>query len=273
MDSKELINGVKIPQLGLGMFRIQDGDLVIKTVKAGFQAGYRHIDTAAAYTNEASVGKAIVESGISREEIFLTTKISNDEQRNGNIREAFDRSLEKLQTRYVDLYLIHWPVPGYFVNTWKEIEKIYAEKKARAIGVSNFRICDLMLLEENSELAPMVNQVEIHPYFQQEELVNYCQSRNILMEAWSPFTRGLTDLLHDRRLEKIGEKYHKSIAQAVLRWNIQRDIVPLPKSTDPVHQKSNIDIFDFTLDDDDMKEFKSFDRGQRVGLSPDNINF
>lgn len=273
MDSGKLANGVMIPLIGLGMFGIKDGNRAIETVKASLQAGYRHIDTASAYFNEEFIGEAISECGISRDEIFITTKISNGEQRNGNIREAFNRSLGKLQTNYVDLYLIHWPVPGCFVNTWKEIEKIYTEKKAKAIGVSNFRISDIMLLAENSELTPMVNQVEIHPYFQQDELVEYCQRRNIRMESWSPFTRGLTDLLHDRKLEIIAEKYNKTTAQIVLRWNIQRGIVPLPKSTDPVHQKMNLDVFDFSLDEDDMKAIRILDRAQRVGLNPDNINF
>ncbi|WP_343210011.1 aldo/keto reductase [Anaerolentibacter hominis] len=273
MNYVTLNNGVKIPQIGLGVFRLPEEEEAVRTVKMGLENGYRHIDTATIYQNEAAVGRAVRESGVPRDEIFITTKVWNDKQRTGEVEASFEASLKALDTDYIDLYLVHWPVPAYFKNTWKKLEKIYSSGKIRAVGVSNFRIQDLKALEEVSDLVPAVNQIELQPYFQQYELVEYCESKGIKVEAWGPFTAGKTGLFKEPVLVNLSEKYGKTPAQIILRFDVQRGIIPLPKSSSPARQKENLDVFDFELTNEEMGMLKSMDCGGRVGRNPDNSDF
>lgn len=273
MEFTALNNGVPIPMLGSGLFRLTDQEEAARTVKSALENGYRHLDTAAVYRNEAAVGRGIRESGVPREEIFLTTKVWNDRQRTGAVREALEESLTLLGTSYVDLYLIHWPVPGHFVNTWKQMEKLYQEGLVRAIGVCNFREEDLDALVAVSDLVPAVNQVELHPYFQQNALAELCQRRGILVESWGTFTAGQTDLLKDPVLTELGARYGKSPAQVTLRWLYQRGIVSLVKSANPQRQRQNQDIFDFSLTEEEMARIAALDQGLRLGRDPANSDF
>lgn len=273
MNNVVLNNGVEIPQIGLGVFRILDERLAADTVRTALENGYRHLDTAAVYKNEKAVGRGIVESKVPREEIFITSKVWNDRQREGKIEEALDDTLRNMGLDYVDMYLIHWPVPGFYLNTWKEMEKLYARGKIRAMGVSNFRIEDLKELEAISGIVPVVNQIELQPYFQQEEMVRYCAGRNIKVEAWGPFTAGQTGLFEEPVLVKLAKKYGKVPAQIVLRWDIQRGIIPLPKSSNPSRQKANLNVFDFELTKEEMKQIAELDRNQRMGRDPINSDF
>lgn len=273
MNKIRLNNGTEIPQIGLGVFRLPEEEQAAETVRMALENGYRHIDTATVYQNEAAVGKAVRESGIPREDIFITTKIWNDRQRSGEVAEALEYSLDCLQTEYVDLYLIHWPVPDFFRRTWKEMEKAYKAGKIRAIGVSNFRIQDLEALAELSDIVPAVNQVELQPYFQQKELVDYCQSRGIQIEAWGPFTAGQTGLFQEPVIVSLAEKYGKTPAQIVLRYDVERGIIPLPKSSDPRRQRQNLDVFDFALTEEEKAQMAGLDCGRRMGRNPDNSDF
>lgn len=273
MESFVLNNGVAIPVLGSGMFRLTDPDEAAEVAKTALENGYRHLDTATVYRNEAAVGEGIRASGIPRKEIFLTTKVWNDMQRAGRIREALETSLSQLQMDYVDLYLIHWPVPHCYCNTWKEMEKLYEEGLARAIGVCNFRPEDLENLMKQANIVPSVNQVEMHPYLQQPALVEYCQAHNIRMESWGTFTAGQTELLRDPVLIEIGKLYQKSSAQVILRWLYQRGIVSLVKSANSQRQMQNQDIFDFTLTDADMRRIAAMDCNHRCGRDPANSDF
>ena len=273
MDFFTLNNGLEIPSIGLGVFRITDQQEAVNTVFQALKTGYRHIDTASIYGNEAAVGEGIQRSGIDRRELFVTTKVWNEDQRRGKVREAFEKSLGFLKLDYVDLYLIHWPVPRYFSATWKALEKIYACGKAKAIGVGNFRICDLELLKKISGLIPAVNQVEITPYFQQKELLAYCMEQGIRLEAWGTFTAGQTNLLQEPVLKEIALRYGKTTAQIILRWNIQRGVVPLVKSSNSERQKQNLDIFDFELDKTAMEQIAAMDCGNRIGRDPVNSDF
>ncbi len=270
-ESVELSNGVSMPWLGLGVWQSQEGKEVEQAVKWALEHGYRSIDTAAIYRNEAGVGKAINASGVAREEIFVTTKVWNSEQGFDSTLAAFDQSLKLLNTDYVDLYLIHWPVADKYKDTWRALELLYRENKVRAIGVSNFLVHHLKDLLPFCEIKPMINQVEFHPYLVQPTLLDYCASEGIQLEAWSPLMKGkVTDI---PELIRIGEKYHKSAVQVTLRWNLQHGVITIPKS---VHQDriiSNADIFDFQLSEDDMAAIDALDRGARVGPDPDNFDF
>lgn len=282
MITKELIdvpvitlnNAVKIPQLGLGVWQIEDGDKVKSVIRIALDAGYRLIDTAAAYGNERGVGEAISQSNIPREELFITTKLWNSDQGASKVRSAFESSLQKLGLDYVDLYLIHWPVPAkdLYVETWQEIEKLYEEGKIRAIGVSNFLPAHLDNLMANSSIMPAINQIELHPYYPQHVLQKYCRSHNIRIEAWSPVGGSGGSLLTNKTLARIAEKYNKSPAQIVLRWHIQKGFIAIPKSTNPDHIKQNIDIFDFELTADDMANIDSLENGMRQGPNPATMN-
>lgn len=273
MKEFTLNNGTSIPVLGCGMFRLTDAEEAAAVTKSALENGYRHIDTATVYRNEEAVGLGMKQSGVPREDIFLTTKIWNDMQRKRAVREALENSLRMLDTSYVDLYLIHWPVPAFFAQTWKDMEPLYEEGLARAIGVCNFRIEDLQALEKISGIVPAVNQVEMHPYLQQNELVDYCRDRGIRMESWGTFTAGQTDLLKDPVLIEIAAQYGKSTAQVVLRWNYQRGVVSLVKSAKPERQRQNQDIFDFELSSADMQKIAAMDCGRRLGRDPANSDF
>ncbi|WP_026584813.1 aldo/keto reductase [Bacillus sp. J33] len=266
-----LHNGVKMPWFGLGVFKVQDGEEVVHSVKAALKAGYKSIDTAAVYKNEEGVGKAIKEAGVPREELFVTTKVWNSDQGYDSAIQAFETSLEKLGLDYIDLYLIHWPVEGKYQETWKALETLYKEKRVRAIGVSNFHIHHLEDLMQTAEVKPMVNQVELHPLLNQSELRDFCKKHEIQIEAWSPLAQG--ELLENGVLKEIAQKYNKSVAQIILKWDLQNEIVTIPKSVKEHRIIENADIFDFQLAPEDMDKINSLNENRRVGPDPDNFDF
>jgi len=267
----ELSNKVKMPYLGLGVYLAQEGEEVINAVKCALNAGYRHIDTAALYENEKGVGKAIRESGIKREDIFVTTKVWNSDQGYDSTLRAFDRSLDNLGFDYIDLYLVHWPVKGKYKDTWRALETIYLQGRVRAIGVSNFLKHHLVDLMNSAQIMPMVNQMEFHPYLVQQELIDFCHSHHIQYEAWSPLMQGrITEV---KLLNDLAHKYKKDPAQITLRWDLQKGVVTIPKSVTPARIISNAQIFDFVLTETDMKLIDSLDKGHRFGADPDNFDF
>ena len=265
-------NGVSIPQVGLGVFRTESGEDTVNAVKWAIEAGYRHIDTAKAYGTEKSVGDGIKACGVAREELFITTKLWNEDTRQGRAKEAFEESLEKLQTDYIDLYLIHWPANGY-EKAWKDMEEIYKTGKVKAIGVSNFNIHHLETLSKIWEVVPAVNQIEVHPYYSNIANVEYSQKLGITVEAYSPLGGNGARTLQDPVIIELAKKYLKTPAQVVLRWNMQRNIVVLPKSIHKDRIISNYDVFDFTLSDEDMKLINALNKDAKVGSDPDNFNF
>lgn len=265
--STELQNGVNVPYFGLGVSGIAEGGEVIEAVRVALGAGYRHIDTASFYRNEKGVGGAIAESGIPRNEIFVTSKVWNSDQGYEKTIRAFSKSLESLQFDYLDLYLVHWPVKGKFIETWRALEKLYEEKVVRAIGVSNFLTHHLEDLCSHCEVVPMVNQMEFHPYLVQQELIDYCKDRKIQYEAWSPLMQG--KLASVPELRAMASKYRKDIAQIVLRWDLQKGVVTIPKSIHKERIESNAQIFDFEIGSVDMKTIDNLDRRQRIGPDPD----
>lgn len=267
-----LNNGVEMPVLGLGTFKSRDGDEVYRAVRWALEIGYRHIDTAKIYHNEEGVGRAVRDSGIPREEIFITTKLWTEDMRNQNEQKAIEDSLRRLKMDYVDLYLIHWPVPGRYVAGFEAMEKIYADGKARAIGVSNYHIHHLEALLASCGVVPAVNQVECHPMLTQVELADYCLKKGIVFEPWSPLGRG-GELLSHPVLTNIAEAYGKTPAQVVLRWGLQRGFVNIPKSVHLERIRENADIFDFELSDKEMAEIFTLHDGTRVGPDPDNFDF
>jgi len=267
-----LHNGVKMPWIGLGVFKVQDGEEVVNSIKAALEVGYRSIDTAAIYKNEEGVGRAIAESNVPREELFITTKVWNANHGYESTLKAFDESMEKLGLDYLDLYLIHWPLPsqGKYVETWKALEKLYKDGRIRAIGVSNFKIHHLEEIIAHCEIKPMVNQVEYHPRFNQRELHAFCKENGIQLEAWSPLMQG--GLLDDPVLVEIAEKYNKSTAQIILRWDLQTEVVTIPKSTKPHRIAENANIFDFELSQEDMDKINGLNQDNRMFADPDEFN-
>ena len=269
--SVTLSNGEVMPWVGLGVLKAQNGLEVENAVITALENGYRLIDTAAAYRNEDGVGRAIKGSGVPRKDIFLTTKVWNSDQGYEETLAAFERSLQLLQTDYVDLYLVHWPVAGKYKETWRALEKLYKEGKAKAIGVSNFQVHHLEDLMTTAEIIPMVNQVEMHPHLQQKELVDFSQKHSIRLEARRPIMMG--EVNHLPEIEAIGSKLGKSPVQVTLRWLLQKGVVVIPKSVNPLRIKDNINIFDFELSAEDMKLIEGLDRGRRLGPDPGNFNF
>lgn len=265
-----LNNGIVMPQLGLGVWQAQEGGEVELAVKTALANGYRLIDTAAIYGNEVGVGMAIKGSGIPREELFVTTKLWNDQQGYDSTLKAFDESLQKLGTGYIDLYLIHWPMPrtGKFIESWQAMEKLYNDKRVRAIGVSNFKPAHLLELLKVAKIVPSVNQIELHPKLQQQETREFCNRQGIRVESYSPIMRG-GELLSDPVLAKLADKHQKTPAQIVLRWHIQNGLIVIPKSVTPARIQENIDIFDFALDDEDMAAIASMNEDRRIGIDPD----
>ncbi len=266
-----LNNGVQIPQFGFGVFQIEPSRTA-EAVRMAFDAGYRHIDTAQGYGNEEGVGQAVRKSGLPREEVFVTTKLINNRHGHDEAIAALDESLQKLGLDYVDLYLIHWPRPhaDRDVETWRAFEKILSDGKARSIGVSNFQVPHLERLAAETGTVPAVNQIELHPLLQQSQLRDYHREHGIATEAWSPIGKG-GDLLREERLVSLGDKYGKSPAQIVLRWQIQLDNIVFPKSVTPSRIRENIDVFDFELSDDDMATIGELDAGTRLGPDPDRF--
>lgn len=270
-SSVNLNNGIPMPWIGLGTFRVNEGKEVLDAVGRALADGYRSIDTAALYANEEGVGKAIRQSGIARNEIFLTTKVWNSDQGYDKTLKAFDASLKRLAMDYVDLYLVHWPVSGKFKETWKALEEIYASGRARAIGVSNFMIHHLEDLLGSANIIPAVNQYECHPYLVLDDLRHFCLQQGIRPEAWSPIMKGRLNRIS--KLVEIGEKYGKTPAQITLRWELQHGIVVIPKTVHKERMAENADLFDFTLSDEDMNSIDQLDRNERTGPDPDHFNF
>jgi 2,5-diketo-D-gluconate reductase A len=262
-----LHDGVEIPQLGFGVFQVPPEDTQ-GVVEIALDAGYRHIDTAAAYRNEEAVGAALAASGLPREEVFVTTKLWNSEQGYDATLAAFEASLERLGLDHVDLYLIHWPVPteDRFVDTWRAFERIYEEEAARTIGVSNFRIEDLERLQVETDTRPTINQVELHPGLQQAELRAWHDEHQMATEAWSPLAQG--DLLDEETVVGIADRLGKTSAQVILRWHLQLGNVVIPKSVTPERIRENLDLFDFGLSEEDLAEMASLDEGRRTGPDP-----
>ncbi len=272
-STKKLNNGVEIPRIGLGVFRAKDGNETSNAVKWALEAGYRHIDTAAIYGNEESVGKGMKESGVPRKDIFLTTKLWNDDMRAGKQREAFEKSLKRLGTDYVDLYLIHWPVKEKYVESWLVMEKLYKEGHICAIGVSNFMPHHLDTLMEEATMVPAVNQVECHPRLTHVALKAKCDKLGIAFESWSPLGGQGGNLLTDAKLSEIGQKYGKTNAQVMLRWHLQSDFIVIPKSVHKDRIAANIDLYDFALTAEDMSAIGAMNTDHHFGAHPDTFNF
>lgn len=267
----KLHNGVEMPYLGLGTYQSDNDQEVVDAVKSALHVGYRHIDTAAAYNNEEGVGEGIRESGVPRKDIFVTSKVWNTDQGYASTLEAFEKSLERLGTDYLDLYLVHWPVAGKYIDTWKALETLYHQKKVRAIGVSNFLRHHLEVVLKDSEIVPMVNQMEFHPHVVQQDLIDFCVENAIQYESWSPFMQGkLFDL---DSCDGLARKYGKSVAQIILRWNLQKGVVAIPKSAHTDRIKSNAAIFDFELSAADIAFLDGLENGERTGADPDNFDF
>lgn len=262
-----LNNGVKMPWIGFGTYKA-DGPSVINSVKGALKVGYGHIDTAAFYKNEDGVGTGIKESEVPREKIFLTSKVWISDEGYEKTLKAFEASIKKLKTDYLDLYLIHWPNPLHN-ETWRALEKLYKEGYVRAIGVSNFTAGHLKDLMSNAEIMPMVNQVEFHPLLVQNDLREFCQKNSIQLEAWSPLMRG--KVFEIPLLKELAKKYKKTVSQIVLRWDLQMGVVTIPKSTTPSRIKENTDIFDFEISKDDMAKIQQLDKGIRTGSEPDEV--
>ena len=266
-----LHNGVEMPYFGLGVYLSKDGNEVINAVKWAIQSGYRHIDTAAIYNNEEGVGEGIRASGIPREDIFLVSKVWNSEQGYDSTIKAFETSLKKLNTEYLDLYLIHWPVKGKYKETWRALEELYKQKRIRAIGVSNFLQHHLKDLLTDVSIVPMVNQMEFHPYLVQQDLLDFCKTNKIQYEAWSPLMQG--KIFDIDVFKEMAGKYKKTIAQLVLRWDLQKGVVTIPKSSKKQRIIDNAAIFDFSISKEDMAVLDGLDRGKRFGPDPDTFDF
>lgn len=271
-----LNDGNTIPQLGFGVFQIKSEDTV-KAVYEALEIGYRHIDTAEMYGNEKEVGEAVRASGLDREEVFVTSKLNNSFHEPQDAREAFDRTLSDLGFDYVDLFLIHWPLPtlynGDYVSTWRTLEEFQRDGRARSIGVSNFQIEHLKLLAAETDTVPAVNQIEVHPYFTNEAVRAYGREHGIVTEAWSPIAQG--GVLEDATITRIAGKVGKTPAQVVLRWHIQRGDIVFPKSVTPSRMRENFELFDFELEPGDMEEITALDRGEegRTGPHPDTFAY
>ena len=270
-ETVKLHNGVEIPQLGYGVFKVENGNQTVDSVKKALDVGYRLIDTATVYQNEEGVGQAIRECGIPREEIFVTTKVWNTDQGYESTLAAFETSLKKLGLDYVDLYLIHWPGVDKYLDTWRAFETLHKAGKVRAIGVSNFLVPHLEKLLKSAEIKPVVNQIEVHPYLTQEELRRYCQQHDIMIEAYSPLGRG--NVVEDPSISTIAKKHGKSAAQVILRWHLQHGNVVIPKSIKPSRIEENANLFDFELNPAEMNEIDQLNKNERYGSHPDDWVF
>jgi diketogulonate reductase-like aldo/keto reductase len=275
MQYKTLNTGTKMPMLGLGVYGILEST---KPIVSAFEVGYRSIDTAYGYGNEDVVGRAFRESGLVRQDVFITTKLSNGAQREGRVAAEFEQSLNNLGMDYVDLYLMHWPVKEHYVDTWLVMEEIYQSGRAKAIGVSNWQGYHIEAAKKVWSVTPAVNQIEMHPYLTQKPLLDICKAEGIAPQSWSPLGGGnmgdvKENLLTHRTLTEIGEKYGKSAAQVILRWNIDLGVIAIPKSVTASRIQANIDIFDFALTAEEIAAIDALNQDQRTGPDPDNFNF
>ncbi|PWK07961.1 aldo/keto reductase [Tumebacillus permanentifrigoris] len=274
-DTTTLHNGVEMPWLGIGVFKVEEGPDLVAAVKTAIVHGYRSIDTAAIYGNEEGVGQGIREgieaTGISRAELFVTSKVWNADLGYEETRAAYETSLQKLGLAYLDLYLIHWPVAGKYQEAWRALESLYAEGRVKAIGVSNFQVHHLEDLLTVAKVKPMVNQVEYHPRLTQKEVGAYCLEQGIQLEAWSPLMQG--QLLDHPVLQEIANRHGKSVAQVILRWDLQNGVVTIPKSTKELRIVENASVFDFALTVEEMEEIDGLNEGLRVGPDPDDFDF
>lgn len=264
-----LSNSVSIEQLGFGTFKIVDQQEANNAIMTALNDGYRSFDTAQLYNNEKILGEAFANSGVARQDLFLTTKVSNLNQGYELTLKSVEQSLKDLQTDYLDLFLVHWPLKNYFFDTWKALEKIYETKMARAIGVCNFHQSHFELLKTKANIKPMINQIEIHPYLVQKELIEYLNKEQIVIEAWSPLARGR--VVDEPLLINIGKKYQKSASQVTLRWHVQKDLIVIPKSVNPKRIAENRQIFDFELTEDEMLQIDSLNENFRTGPNPDDV--
>jgi diketogulonate reductase-like aldo/keto reductase len=266
-----LHNGVKMPYFGLGVYLSQDGEEVVNAICWAVDAGYRHIDTAAVYNNEKGVGDGVRACSVARESLFVVSKVWNTDQGYDSTLRAFDATMERLGLDYLDLYLIHWPKARLYKDTWRALERLYAEKRVRSIGVSNFMQHHLEDLLESAEIVPMVNQMEFHPYLVQQDLIDYCRSNKIQYEAWSPLMQG--KIFDVPLMGELATKYQKSIPQIVLRYDLQKGVITIPKSSKKERIIANADIFDFAISEEDINAMDALDRGKRFGPDPDNFDF
>ncbi|WP_314102158.1 aldo/keto reductase [uncultured Frigoribacterium sp.] len=270
VPSVVLSDGARIPQLGLGVYKVAD-DEARTVVATALELGYRHVDTASFYGNEVGVGQALRASDVPRDDVFVTTKVWNTEQGYDETLRAFDASLDRLGTDHVELYLIHWPAPTQdrYVDTWRALERIAEEGRARSIGVSNFQVHHLERLLGETSVVPVIDQVEAHPWLQQHELREFCAARGIVVEAWSPLARGR--VLDDAVIGRIAAKHGVEPAQAVIRWHLQQGLVVIPKTVNARRLATNLDVFGFELDEDDLAEIAALDSGERSGSHPDQV--
>lgn len=263
-----LNNDLKMPILGLGTYKVKDYRDLDLSVKTALEIGYRHIDTASFYENEEALGKIIKESSVNRDDLFIATKLWNTDHGYEKTINAFNSSLKKLKTDYVDLYLIHWPNPNH-KETWRAMEKLYRDGYIKAIGVSNYKVHHIKELTNNFEITPAVNQIEFHPELVQSELMDFCKNEKIQVEAWSPLMRG--KIFGIELFKELSKKYNKSISQIVLRWDIQMGTSTIPKSIKPERIKENSEIFDFVISDEDMKKISSLNINKRISHDPDDL--
>lgn len=270
-STKQLANGIEMPRLGLGVYKMTEADIAIQAITAALDYGYRHIDTASLYANEKEVGDAIRASNVPRKDIFITTKVWNTDQGYDQTLRAFEKSLELLGMDYVDLYLTHWPVKETFVDTYRAIERLYDEKLIRATGVANHHAHHLETIAAKANIKPMVNQIECHPRLTQFDLREYCEEQGIAITSWSPLARGR--ILEEPTLKRISTKYSKSTAQTIIRWHLQHDLIVIPKSENPSRIAENMDVYDFELSFEDMKNIDALNLNERTGKDPDNFSF
>ncbi|SOC40053.1 aldo/keto reductase [Ureibacillus acetophenoni] len=271
IPAKKLENGVEMPYLGLGVYKMTDREEAIQAMTEALKVGYRAIDTAALYGNETEVGEAIRSSNIPREELFVTTKVWNTDQGYDQTLKAFETSLKKLGLDYIDLYLTHWPVKEKFVDTYRAIERLYDEKLIRVTGVSNHHQHHLEKIFVKANVKPMVNQIELHPYLSQKPLLNFCSENNIAVTAWGPLGRG--KILEDETISDLAGKYNKTAAQIILRWHYQNDVITIPKSVTTSRIQENMNIFDFELSQEDVRAIDDLNKDFRTGQDPDNFHF
>ncbi len=270
-STKKLSNGIEMPRLGLGVYKMTEPDSAIQAMTAALDYGYRHIDTASLYANEKEVGEAVRASNVPRKDIFITTKVWNTDQGYDQTLRAFEKSLKLLEMDYVDLYLTHWPITETFVDTYKAIERLYDEKLIRATGVANHHQHHLEAIAVKANVKPMVNQIECHPRLTQFDLREYCAEQEIAITSWSPLARGR--ILEEPTLQRISNKYGKSTAQTIIRWHLQHDLIVIPKSENPTRIAENMDVYDFELSFEDMKNIDALNLNERTGKDPDNFSF